>query len=188
MTILQRCAILAGMSLLSAAPGMAQHYQTDFPPAEFRARWERLFDAIGDDAVAVVQGVPLAKGFVMPRQTNAFYYLSGIETPHSYLLFDGRERTVTLYMPPRNERLERSEGKVLNASDAARVIELTGVDRVLSTDDMRADFPPGVRGSTTIYAMFTPAEGQGDGQSYDECMAAASSAQEKEACVQALDI
>ena len=145
-----------------AVPASAQHYQSDFPPEEFRARWEQLFDGIGDDAVAIVQGVPLAKGFVMPRQTNAFYYLSGIETPHSYLLFDGRERTVTLYMPPRNERLERSEGKVLNASDAARIIELTGVDRVLSTDDMRADFPPGLRGSTTIYTMFTPAEGQGE--------------------------
>jgi Xaa-Pro aminopeptidase len=161
MNMMLRCALLAGMSVTSAAPAVAQHYQSDFPPAEFRARWERLFDAIGDDAVAVVQGVPLAKGFVMPRQTNAFYYLSGIETPHAYLLFDGRERTTTLYMPPRNERLERSEGKVLNAGDAERIIELTGVDRVLSSDAMRADFPPGLRRSTTIYAMFSPAEGQG---------------------------
>ena len=91
--------------------------------------------------MAIVQGVPLAKGFVMPRQTNAFYYLSGIETPHSYLLFDGRERTVTLYMPPRNERLERSEGKVLNADDAERVLELTGVDRgALHGGDARPTF------------------------------------------------
>jgi len=153
---------LSLLVLLSlAVPAAAQHYQSDFPPEEFRARWQQLFDGIGDDAVAVVQGAPLTRGFVMPRQTNAFYYLSGIETPHAYLLFDGRERTVTLYMPPRNERLERSEGKVLNASDGARIIELTGVDRVLSTEEMHADFPPGLRRSTTIYTMFTPAEGQG---------------------------
>jgi len=118
------------------APALAQHYQTDFPPEEFRARWAELFDGIGEDAVAILQGVPLAKGFVMPRQTNAFYYLSGIETPHAYLLFDGRKRTVTLYMPPRNERLERSEGRVLNADDAVLVRELTGADRVLSTEAM----------------------------------------------------
>ncbi len=152
------------MSLLAGAcatPALAQHYQTDFPPAEFRARWEKLFDGIGDDAVAILQGVPLARGFVMPRQTNAFYYLSGIETPHAYLLLDGRDRTVTLYMPPRNERLERSEGKVLNADDASLVRDLTGVDSVLSTDAMRTGFPPGLRRSTAIYTMFTPAEGQG---------------------------
>ena len=153
--------LMAVFAVASAAPALAQHYQTDFPPEEFRARWEKLFDGIGDDAVAVVQGVPLAKGFVMPRQTNAFYYLSGIETPHAYLLFDGRERTVTLYMPPRNERLERSEGRVLNADDAALVRKLTGVDRVRSTEAMRDGFPPGLRGSTVIYTMFTPAEGQG---------------------------
>ncbi len=145
-----------------AAPAPAQHYQSDFPPEEFRARWAKLFDGIGDDALALVQGAPLARGFVMPRQTNVFYYLSGIETPHSYLLFDGRAREVSLYLPPRNERLERSEGKVLNADDAALVAELTGVDHVLSTDEMRADFPPGLQRSTTLYAMFTPSEGQGE--------------------------
>ena len=83
----------------------AQHYQTDFPPEEFRARWAQLFEGIGEDAVALVQGVNLARGYVMPRQTNEFYYLSGIETPNSYLLLDGRDRSVTLYLPPRNARL-----------------------------------------------------------------------------------
>jgi Xaa-Pro aminopeptidase len=48
----------------------------------------------------------------MPRQTNEFYYLCGIETPHAYLVLDGRNRKVTLYLPPRNERLESAEGKV----------------------------------------------------------------------------
>ena len=152
---------LAILIAFGASPALAQHYQTDFPPEEFRARWDKLFDGIGENAVAVVQGVALAKGYVIPRQTNAFYYLSGIETPHAYLYFNGRERTVTLYMPPRNERLEGSEGKVLNADDAELVSKLTGVDHVLSTEAMRDDFPPGLRGRTVIYTMFTPAEGQG---------------------------
>ena len=138
-------AVLAVLTASGASPALAQHYQTDFPPEEFRARWDKLFDAIGEDAVAIVQGVALARGYVMPRQTNAFYYLSGIETPHAYLFFDGRTRTATLYMPPRNARLERSEGKVLNADDAELVKELTGVDHVLSTEAMRDNFPPEVR-------------------------------------------
>lgn len=140
----------------------AQDYQSDFPPEEFRGRWQALFQEIGDDGVAVIPGVGLARGYVMPRQTNAFYYLCGVETPHSYLLLDGRDRTTTLYLPPRNERLERSEGKVLNASDADLVRQFTGVDRVLSTDAMRSDFPPRMRSGQVIYTPFTPAEGQGE--------------------------
>jgi Xaa-Pro aminopeptidase len=93
----------------------AQHYQTDFPPEEFAARWQVLFDRIGN-AVAVVQGMPLTDGYTVPRQYNTFYYLSGIETPGAYLSFDGRTRRATLYLPRRNEALERAEGRVLSAA------------------------------------------------------------------------
>ena len=139
----------------------SQHYQQDFPPEEFKNRWSGVLSKIGNDAVAVVQGFPLSNGFIMPRQTNAFYYLSGIETPHSYILIDGRNKKVTLYMPPRNERLERSEGRVLNADDEKLIKKLVGVDQVRSTDEMRMNFPPDLKRSTIIYTMFTPAEGQG---------------------------
>src|SRR5215510_3670799 len=104
--------------LALAGSAAAQHYQTDFPPEEFKARWAKLFDRIGADAVAVVQGVSLTSGYTMPRQHNTFYYLCGIETPGAYLLLDGRTRKVTLYLPPRNEALERAEGRILSASDA----------------------------------------------------------------------
>ncbi|MED5427117.1 MAG: aminopeptidase P N-terminal domain-containing protein [Candidatus Neomarinimicrobiota bacterium] len=139
----------------------SQHYQVDFPPEEFKTRWEGVFEQIGDKAVAVVQGFPLSNGFIMPRQTNAFYYLSGIETPHAYILLDGRDKKVTLYMPPRNERLERSEGRILNADDEKLIKKLVGVDAVYSVDVMRENFPPDLDIGTVIYTMFTPAEGQG---------------------------
>ena len=58
-------------------------YQTDFTPAEFKTRWQKIFTKIGGESVAVLQGVPLTNGFSMPRQSNEFYYLCGIETPHS---------------------------------------------------------------------------------------------------------
>ena len=67
-------------------------YQTDFPPDEFKARWARIFEKIGSSAVALLQGVPQTNGFIMPRQSNDFYYLCGIETPHAYLLLGGRDR------------------------------------------------------------------------------------------------
>ena len=110
------------------------YHQTDFQPAEFKSRWAAVFDKIGAQAVAVLQGVSPTSGFVFPRQTNDFYYLSGIETPQSYLLLDGRTRQVTLYLPPRNARLESEEGKVLSAEDAERVKGITGADAVQSTD------------------------------------------------------
>jgi len=66
-------------SLLAHAQG-ALWYQKDFPPDEFKARWEKVFNKIGSEAVAVVQGAPQTRGFMMPRQTNEFYYLCGIET------------------------------------------------------------------------------------------------------------
>ena len=96
-------------------------YQTDFPADEFRARHAQVFARIGDNAVAVVQGVHQTEGFTLPRQHNTFYYLSGIETPGAYLLLDGRTKKVTIYLPPRNQRLEAAEGRVLSADDVELV-------------------------------------------------------------------
>ena len=143
----------------SAVPARAQHYQSDFPPEEFRARWAKVFEKIGGEAVAVVQGAPLTNGFQLPRQANSLYYLSGIETPHAYLRLDGRSRRVTLYLPPRNERLERSEGKVLSAADAELAARLTGADEVLSTEAMDARWPIGDGPPVAIWAESVPAEG-----------------------------
>jgi Xaa-Pro aminopeptidase len=147
-------------------------YQADFPPEEFQVRWNKVFDRIGPEAVAVVQGVSLTSGFTVPRQSNEFYYLSGIETPHSYLLLDGRRRQVTLYLPPRNARLESAEGKVLSAEDAALVKTLTGAGDVLSAEALRDDWLAKTAGGAprVIYALFTPAEG--NAQSRHELLAA----------------
>jgi Xaa-Pro aminopeptidase len=168
------CLVIVCLSTTSQA--FAQHYQSDFPPEEFKARWAKVFDKIGPDAVAVLQGVSLTNGFIMPRQHNSFYYLCGIETPGAYLLLDGRTRKVTLYLPPRNEQLERAEGKVLSAADAEAVVRLIGVDEVLESGQMGMNWPtvtkppatpppPGPRGLgprlPVIYAEFEPAEGQG---------------------------
>jgi Xaa-Pro aminopeptidase len=163
---------------LVAAPAVssAQHYQADFPPEEFKARWAKVYDAIGAEAVAVVQGAPLTNGFQLPRQSNTFYYLSGIETPGSYLVLDGRSRRATLYLPPRNERLERSEGKVLSAADGDQVKTLTGADDVRSTAAMAEGWPLGGTPATGIYVESAPAEGyaqsRGELRAADAAMAA----------------
>jgi Xaa-Pro aminopeptidase len=148
------------------------YHQTDFPPEEFKARWTVIFDKIGEQAVAVLPGASQTNGFIFPRQTNDFYYLCGIETPQSYLLLDGRKRRVTLYLPPRNLRLESAEGKVLSADDVDLAKSLTGADDVLSTDAMRSDWLRSAEGAgpPVIYTGFAP--GEGAGQSRYELKAA----------------
>jgi Xaa-Pro aminopeptidase len=157
------------------ASAAAQYYQTDFPAEEFRARHAKVFEKIGDNAVAVVQGVHQTEGFTLPRQHNTFYYLSGIETPGAYLLLDGRSKKVTIYLPPRNQRLEAAEGRVLSADDVELVKRISGVDEVQSVEAMGATGWPlalgtgaaggrgGGRGAAApaIYAEFSPAENLG---------------------------
>jgi Xaa-Pro aminopeptidase len=147
----------------SAGAQSAPFYQSHFPPEEFRARWAKIFEKIGDNALAIVQGAPQTNGFILPRQTNEFYYLSGIETPGSYLILDGAARRAILCLPPRDERLERAEGRVLSAADAELVAKLTGADEVWSTAKMtpEAIWARFKADSPIIYTPFAPAEGAG---------------------------
>src|SRR5262245_36377544 len=153
--------LVLAIFLLVAQPVFAQYYQNDFPPEEFQSRWQKVFERIGENAVAVLQGMPKVDGFIFPRQYNNFYYLSGIETPGAYILLDGRTKTATLYLPPRNEALERAEGRILSASDVDLVKRLTGVNDVKPLEAMMASNWPiaGSRPGAAIYAEFSPAEG-----------------------------
>ena len=106
------------------------HYQKDFSKEEFAQRRMAVLNAIGNNSVAVIQGASGLPGFSVFRQTNSFYYLTGIETPHAYLLMNGRNKTATLYLPHRDEGTENNQGKVLSAEDRDLVIQLTGIEQV----------------------------------------------------------
>ncbi len=127
------CLVLA---VPSESPAQEKHAsQTDFTGAEFAARRAKIYDAIGAQGIAVVQGASGVPGFSVFRQSNDFYYLCGVESAHAYLLLNGRTRTATLYLPHRDEIRERSEGKILSAEDSALVARLTGVDQVRAASD-----------------------------------------------------
>ncbi len=136
-------------------------FQSDFPAEEFAQRRAKVLDAIGKNAVAIIPGAPGVDGFKVFRQSNEFYYLSGIETPHAYIVLDGRSRRSTLYLPARNASLERSIGRVWSAEDEEQVKKLTGVEAVASVELMYRNLygtmlrPPG----PALYAPFSPAEG-----------------------------
>jgi Xaa-Pro aminopeptidase len=130
-------------------------FTSDFPPEELAARRAKVMDAVGKDAVALIQGAGLGEGYTRFRQSNEFYYLCGVETPNAYLLIDGASRRTTLYLPHRNERRERSEGKVLSAEDAELAVKLTGVDAVAGLDLLGEQLAR-YGGSGAMRALHTP--------------------------------
>src|SRR5437764_2127207 len=133
----------------------------DFAPEEFAARRARVFEAIGADAVAVLQSAPAPRGFPRFRQSNEFYYLSGIEGPHAYLLLNGRTRTTTLYLPHRDERHAASEGETLCAENGKAARQRSGVDAVAGPEHLGADLAAHLfrQPAPALYSPLQPAEG-----------------------------
>src|SRR5262245_48824920 len=124
--MLRRCLVAA--LLLTATPVAAQPLFTDsLPKQEFAERRGKLMEKIGD-GIAIIQGTAETGNALKFRQNNQFYYLTGVEVPRAILLVDGRSKRSTLFLPPRDERKERSEGPVLTPGPEA--VQLTGMDAV----------------------------------------------------------
>lgn len=126
-----------------------------FSAAEFAGRRQRILERLETGAVAVVQGAPAPRGFDVFRQTNEFYYLSGIETPHAYLLIDARDGRSILFLPPRDPRMARSEGETLSADQGDDATTVSGVDEVRPL----AELATSLQGAAVVYAPLAPAEG-----------------------------
>ncbi len=141
------------------------HYQSDFSKEEFAQRRSRIMESIGSNAIALVQGASGLPGFSVFRQSNTFYYLTGVESAHAYLLLNGRTRQTTLYLPHRDEGRENNEGKVLSAEDSELIKQLTGVHHAKAIEFLSADLvrtglirPP----APILYTEFSPAENGND--------------------------
>ncbi|MBI3856922.1 MAG: aminopeptidase P N-terminal domain-containing protein [Planctomycetes bacterium] len=139
----------------TAAPAPLQA-PAGIPPEEFRARRGKALDRIGPGACAVVQGAGPVRGFEAFRQTNEFHWLTGIEAPQAYLWLDGGSRAATLFLPRRDERLERSDGPMLTADDAAEARAQSGVGEVRPLEELEGT----LRGAKVLFAPHSPAEGR----------------------------
>lgn len=154
--------LLLAMALMpSEAAGQADvaFYTDDFTPKEFADRRARVLDAIGTGAAAVVQGAPSPEGYVRFRQTNEFYYLTGIEVPNAYLLLDGSARRATLFLPHRHEARERGEGVMLSAEDEGFLRDTVLVDAVAGTERLAETLGRLTRSIDVLYTPMSPAEG-----------------------------
>jgi Xaa-Pro aminopeptidase len=106
-----------------------------FPPSEYAARRASVMKAIGN-GVAILQGTTERPGEQPFRQSNQFFYLTGVEEPRAILLIDGRKKTSSLFLKPRDERREKKMfGPGLYPGPDA--VHETGIDAVLPRDDFR---------------------------------------------------
>jgi Xaa-Pro aminopeptidase len=142
-----------GIVLASLAPAALQRpLFTDATPAsQFAARRATVMAQIGD-AVAIVSGATEQPNYEKFKQNKQFYYLSGVEVPRAILLIDGRTKTSTLFLPARDERMERSEGPVL--SPGAEAEKLTGIEQVVDRASFDGVVESLATARRTIYVPF----------------------------------
>jgi Xaa-Pro aminopeptidase len=139
--VLTSALALGWLVTVSAQPPL---FSTSLPKEEFAARRAKVLERIGD-GVAVMQGYTETSSYEKFRQSNQFYYLTGVETPRAFLVLDGKAKSSTLYLLPTNEMMERSEGPLLGPGTAAE--QLTGIEHVKPRADFDATVP-GLAGRT----------------------------------------
>ncbi len=169
----QLVCLLLWVSLAKVVVAQPPLFTDAFPKEEFAERRARVLEQIGD-AVVLIQGTTEYAGYVKFRQNNQFFYLSGIEVPRAILLMDGRAKTSTLFVFPRNERQVRSEGPVLVPGDEAA--DLTGVEKVLPRERFGDALSRVGQEGQVIYTPFRPEALGSATPSYTTNHAAASAA------------
>ena len=96
---LLRAAMIAAAVVAVSLSGLAQAgrpFTTAFPKEEFAARRLKVAEAIGGEAVALVQAAATVHSSAMFRQSNEFFYLTGVGVPQAMLLIDGATKRSTL--------------------------------------------------------------------------------------------
>jgi Xaa-Pro aminopeptidase len=123
--------------------------------AIYAARRGALMKKIGD-SIAVLQGEPEPRAYTAFRQDNSFYYLTGVETPNARLLVDGARHQSILFLPERDQELERWEGKRLYPGTEAR--RVTGVDAVLESLQFSEELERRMGNRKCLYTPMSPFE------------------------------
>jgi Xaa-Pro aminopeptidase len=136
-------------------------FTANFSLKEFASRRAKIYDAIGPDAVAVMQGLPSVHSSAIFRQSNEFFYVTGVVAPQALVLLDGATKKTTLYLPKQNASRAQTEGELLSSDDPAATARITGVDEVKSPDQLEADLKARTR-AKAIYVPFAPTEGSSE--------------------------
>ena len=133
-------------------------FTSNFTKEEFASRRARIYEAIGPEAVAVMQGLPSVHSSAIFRQSNEFFYVSGVVAPQALLLLDGATKKTTLYLPKQDTRRASVEGELLSSDDPVKTAAATGVDEVKAPDQLVADLQARTA-AKSVYVPFAPTEG-----------------------------
>jgi Xaa-Pro aminopeptidase len=110
-----------------------------------------------------VQAAPTVHSSAIFRQSNEFFYLTGVGVPQAMLLIDGATQKSTLYLPKQDASRAAVEGEMLTADDPASTIATTGIDEVKPADALQADLAARNRdGRRDLFVPFQPAEGSAE--------------------------
>jgi len=135
-----------------------------FPREEYAARRAAVIKQTGD-ALVIMQGTTERPGEQPFRQSNQFFYLTGVNEPRALLIIDGRSKTSTLFLNPRNERREKMMfGPGLFPGPEAAAA--TGIESVLARDEFKAKLTALAADNRVIYTPFRP-EVLGEASAYD---------------------
>jgi hypothetical protein len=89
--------ILALWLLFAAAAAAPPVFTNVFPPDEYKTRRARVMEQIGD-AVAIMQGTTDRPGEQPLRQSNQFFYVTGMVEPRAIMVIDGKTKKSTLFL------------------------------------------------------------------------------------------
>jgi Xaa-Pro aminopeptidase len=152
-----RYLLMAAAVLMLATRPAAQPVFTGteiFPAEEFAERRARVMAQIGD-AVAILQGTTERPGEQPFRQSNQFFYLTGVAEPRAIVTIDGRTKRSTLFLQPFDDRREnRMFGPGLHPGDDAA--KATGLDAALARDAFSSAVAAFARDGRSIYTPFRP--------------------------------
>jgi Xaa-Pro aminopeptidase len=125
-----------------------------FPPDEYTARRARVMDKIAG-GVAILQGTTERPGEQPLRQSNQFFYVSGVVEPRAILVIDGKTRGSTLFLNPRDMRREQSMfGPGLSPGQEA--VQATGIESVLPRAQFAAVLKDIAAEGRAIFTPFRP--------------------------------
>jgi Xaa-Pro aminopeptidase len=156
------------VAVVSPRRAAAQQGFTDaFPPEEFAARRTKVMASIGD-GIAILQGTTERRGESPLRQSNQFFYLTGVVEPRALLIIDGRTRTSTLFLIPRTAARIRMIGPYLDVGDSSA--KVTGLDAIVPRDSFSAAVSRLAADKRVIFTPLRPevlgSESSGDVQAH----------------------
>ena len=131
--------------------------ETVFTAEELSQRRERLYDTIGDQAVAVFQASDYPASMDRFRQYNEFYYFTGIEVAHAYALIDGRSRKTTLFLPRESQIAKEHDDEIPSLENADFAKKLSGAEDVKPVEALGQ----ALTNAEIVYAMFRASQGEG---------------------------